>query len=82
MLFFENMEPNKGFTIESANNLFNPLRPKTGKVQEPIINTMRHCFIGSKMTQLDDLGGEQNYFALNWTEFLELLCRVSMAVWE
>ena len=32
ILFFENMERNKGFTIESAENLFNALSPKTGKV--------------------------------------------------
>ena len=31
VLFFESMEPKKGFTIESAENLFNPLRPVISK---------------------------------------------------
>ena len=43
---------------------------------------MRHCFIGSKMTVLNDVGDPQSYITLNWTEFLECLCRISMAFWD
>ena len=55
--------------------MFAPLNPSENS---QIVLNMRHCFVGSKMTNLKDLEENYKYFCLNWTEFLELICRVSM----
>ena len=80
MLYNEHLIPNLGFSYESAQKLINSI--SATKTDPEFISDLRHCFVVSKMTNLEDLSHSEKYECLLYVEFLECLCRVSISYWD
>lgn len=79
MIFNEAMDPMVGFNQECAADVFNSLSTEKNA---PFVRDLTHCFVVSKMTNLEDLARNDKYECLLYVEFLECLCRVSIMYWD
>ena len=68
----------KGFSIESAHKLIQPLSNQT----EAYVTELGKLFPYSMMTVLKDISNARKYNYLEYVEFLEFLCRVAHKHWQ